>query len=516
MPSPQDDPTPHRTPPHTSAGPHGDRPRTAPATAPAPTPAPSARPAAPDAIVVGAGPTGLLLAGDLASAGLRVTLVERRAHTAGNLTRAFAVHARTLEVLDARGLADELLKTGRPLTRLNFFGSLSLNLDRLRSRFPLVLITPQYEVERLLERRARAAGVDFRYDTELLGLTAHTTAVTARLRTPDGGEGEISAPYLIGADGVRSTVRESLGLPFPGESVIKSIILADVRLTEEPDSTLTIGGQGDAFTFMVPFGDGYYRVMGWNRRHEVPESDPVDLSELREIANTALGNDFGMHDERFLSRFHSDERQVPAYRAGRVFLAGDAAHVHSPAGGQGMNTGIQDAANLSWKLAAVLRGRAEDPLLDTYHSERHPVGAMVLRTSGALIRIAMARTPLQRTGRAVATRLVNGLRPVTSRAMGMVSGIGISYGAPRGAHPLVGRRVPDLALAEGRLYELLRKGEYVLVAAVDGPLPADVPPHTVRAHWARQSSVLVRPDGYVAWAAYAPGKRARRRTERRG
>ncbi|MEU8889063.1 FAD-dependent monooxygenase [Streptomyces sp. NPDC048442] len=493
MPSPQDDPTPQE----------------------APTPTPAGVPRTTDAIVVGAGPTGLLLAGDLAAAGLRVTLVERRAHTAGNLTRAFAVHARTLEVLDARGLADELLKTGRQLTRLNFFGNLALDLSRLRSRFPLVLITPQYEVERLLERRARAAGVEFRYDTELLGLTPHTTGVTARIRTPDGGESELGAPYLIGADGVHSTVRSALGLPFPGESVIKSIVLADVRLTDEPEGVLTIGGQGDAFTFIVPFGDGYYRVMGWDRGHEVPESDPVDLDEIRHIARTALGNDFGMHDERFLSRFHSDERQVPAYRTGRVFLAGDAAHVHSPAGGQGMNTGLQDAANLSWKLAAVLRGRAEDPLLDTYHAERHPVGATVLRTSGALIRIAMAHTPLQRTGRAVATRLFNSLRPITSRAMGMISGIGISYGAPRGAHPLVGRRVPDLALAEGRLYELLRKGEYVLVAAADGPIPTDVPPHTVRAHWARQSSVLVRPDGYVAWAAYAPGKRARRRNERR-
>ncbi|MFD3516613.1 FAD-dependent oxidoreductase [Streptomyces sp. NPDC058657] len=459
-----------------------------------------------DVIVVGAGPTGLLLAGDLATAGLRVTLVERRPHTAGNLTRAFAVHARTLEVLDARGLADELLKTGRALTRLSLFGNLSLDLSRLRSRFPLVLITPQYEIERLLERRARAAGVEFRYDTDLVSLTARTTAVTAHLRTKDGEPAELDAPYLVGTDGARSTVRESLGIPFPGESVIKSIVLADVRLAQEPDSVLTIGGQGDAFTFMVPFGDGYHRVMGWDRNHEVPESDPLGLEEVRHLTRTALGTDFGMHDPRFLSRFHSDERQVPAYRTGRVFLAGDAAHVHSPAGGQGMNTGIQDAANLSWKLAAVLRGRAEDTLLDTYHDERHPVGAMVLRSSGALIRIAMAHTPLQRAGRAAVTRLFHTLRPVTSRAMGMISGIGIAYGSPRGSHPLVGRRVPDLALAEGRLYELLRKGEYVLVAAADGPVPADIPPHTVRAHWARGSSVLVRPDGYAAWAAYAPRK----------
>ncbi|MCX5205024.1 FAD-dependent oxidoreductase [Streptomyces sp. NBC_00237] len=476
-----------------------------------PAPAP-----APDAIVVGAGPAGLLLAGDLAAAGLRVTLVERRAHTAGNLTRAFAVHARTLEVLDARGLADDLLKTGRRLTELNLFGSLALDLSRLRSRFPLVLITPQYEVERLLERRARAAGVDFRYATELLDITPHTTGVTARLRSSDGGDFDLTAPYLVGADGVRSRVRESLGLPFPGEAVITSMILSDVRLTDEPDAVLTVGGRGDSFAFMVPFGDGYYRVMGWSRHHEADESDPVELSEIQEIARTALGTDHGLHDPRFLSRFHSDERQVPSYRVGRVFLTGDAAHVHSPAGGMGMNTGIQDAANLSWKLAAVLRGRAEDELLDTYHAERHPVGAMVLRVSGTMVRVAMAHTPLQRTGRTLATRLAGTLRPLSGRAMRMISGIGISYGSGRGEHPLVGRRVPDLALAEGRLYELLRKGEYVLVASADGPVPRELPPHTVRAHWSRGSSLLVRPDGYAAWAAYEPSRRRRKQRQREG
>ncbi|MFJ2744481.1 FAD-dependent oxidoreductase [Streptomyces sp. NPDC087440] len=469
---------------------------------------------APDVIVVGAGPAGLLLAGDLAAAGLKVTVVERRAHTAGNLTRAFAVHARTLEVLDARGLADDLLKTGQKLTRLNLFGSFALDLSRLRSRFPFVLITPQYEVERVLERRARAVGVDFRYDTELVGVEPRTTGVTARLRTADGDPFELGAPYLAGADGVRSRVRESLGLPFPGESVITSMVLSDVRLAQEPESVLTVGGKGDAFAFVVPFGDGYYRVMGWSRGREAAESDPVELSEIQEIARTALGVDHGLHDPRFLSRFHSDERQVPSYRVGRVFLVGDAAHVHSPAGGMGMNTGIQDAANLSWKLAAVLRGRAEDELLDTYHAERHPVGAMVLRVSGAMVRGAMAGGPLTRAGRAVAARLAGSVRPLSGRAMRMISGIGISYGAERGEHPLVGRRVPDLALAEGRLYELLRKGEHVLVASADGPVPVAVPPHTVRAHWARGSSLLVRPDGYAAWAAYEPSGRQRRRAGR--
>ena len=222
---------------------------------------------------------------------------------------------------------------------------------------------------------------------------------------------------------------------------------------------------GDAFAFIAPFGDGWYRVMGWNRNHQADDSDPVELDELREIARLALGTDHGMHDARWISRFHSDERQVPAYRTGRVFLAGDAAHVHSPAGGQGMNTGLHDAANLSWKLAAVLRGYAADPeaLLDSYHAERHPVGTKVLRSSGALVRLAMARTLRQRAVRAAATRLLSMARPAGDKAIGMISGIGIAYAAPRGSHPLTGKRAPDLGLVEGRLQEVLRDGEFVLV-----------------------------------------------------
>ncbi|MFE3328646.1 FAD-dependent monooxygenase [Streptomyces sp. NPDC059176] len=463
-----------------------------------------------DVIVVGAGPTGLLLAGDLASAGLRVTVVERRSHETSNMTRAFGVHARTLELLDARGLADELLKTGTTITGLQFFRHLSLNLSRLRSRFPFLLITPQYEVERLLERRAVSAGVDIRYDTELRDLHQDADSVTAKLHTTGSTPPETSlrARYLVGTDGVRSSVREALGLPFPGASVVRSIVLADVRLAQEPDDVLAVNGTGEAFAFIAPFGDGWYRVMGWRRSHQVPDGEPVDLEEVRDIARRALGTDFGMKDARWISRFHSDERQAPAYRLGRVFLAGDAAHVHSPAGGQGMNTGLQDAANLSWKLAAAVRGGAPEPdaLLDSYQSERHPVGAMVLRSSGAIVRLAMAHTPLQRLARSSATLLLSSVRPAADKAMGMISGIGISYGRPRGAHRLTGRRVPDVELAEGRLYELLRTGGFVLITpkGTDGAAqgaPAAAGPVTP-AHWRtpRRTSLLIRPDGYVAWA----------------
>ncbi|MCP9945075.1 FAD-dependent monooxygenase [Streptomyces somaliensis] len=473
-----------------------------------------------DVVVVGAGPTGLLLAGDLAGAGLRVTLVERRPRTTGNLTRAFAVHARTLELLDARGLADELIGTGPALTRLRLFGSASLDLSGLRSRFPFLLVTPQYEVERLLERRAVAAGVEFRHGTALRALRRDAGGVTAELvpagrggrddgSGTDGAAVRLRARYLVGADGVRSTVREQLGLPFPGRSVIRSVVLADVRLAEPPREVPMVDGTGDAFAFIAPFGDGWYRVMGWDRHHQVPDGTPVGPDEVRDIARRALGSDFGMGEARWTSRFHSDERQVPAYRVGRVLLAGDAAHVHSPAGGQGMNTGLQDAANLSWKLAAVLRGDTDDPeaLLDSYHAERHPVGAAVLRSSGAIIRLATARTPLRRAARAAVSRLAGTAGPLSARVTGMISGIGVSYAAARGAHRLTGRRAPDLSLVEGRLYELLREGAFVLVAPrgaePSAPEIATAPGRVIRATWAnadRQGALLVRPDGHVAWA----------------
>ncbi|MEX0170486.1 FAD-dependent monooxygenase [Streptomyces sp. LMG1-1-1.1] len=459
-----------------------------------------------DVLVVGAGPTGLLLAGDLAAAGIDVTLVERRPHGLGNLTRAFGVHARTLEQLDARGLADELVTTGTTLTHARLFGRLDLDLTRLATRFNHLLVTPQYEVERLLERRAVAAGVTFRYDTELRGLHQDADTVTADLTGPDGHL-TLRARHLVGADGVRSAVRSALGLPFPGRSVIRSIVLADVRLTEEPAESFTVSGSGKTFGFLAPFGDGWYRVMGWDRTRQVPDSEPVDLDEVREIARLAFGTDYGMHDARWISRFHSDERQSPAYRVGRVFLAGDAAHVHSPAGGQGMNTGLQDAANLSWKLVAALRGEAPDTeaLLDSYQSERHPVGAAVLRSSGAIVRLAMAHTPLTRTARSLAARLLGAIRPATNRAMGMISGIAIAYAPTPGTGRPSGRRAPDIHLREGRLYELLRQGEFVLITPEGTPpaLPPTAPvtpKHLTRATWTdptKRATVLIRPDGYV-------------------
>ncbi|MBD9702784.1 FAD-dependent monooxygenase [Streptomyces sp. ID01-12c] len=467
-----------------------------------------------DIIVVGAGPTGLLLAGDLAVAGVPVTLVEKREHRISNLSRAFVAHARTLEQLDARGLADALEAKGRPLDRIALFGRLSVRLDTLPSRFNHLLVIPQYEVEKILERRAVEAGVRFRYETEVTtveqgggaGGAGEPHGVTVDVRTADGATDRLTAAYVVGTDGHRSAVRRAVGLPFPGKSVIRSVVLADVRLDEQPEEVLTAHAVGDAFAFIAPFGDGYHRVIGWHRGHDVPDSEPLELDEVREITRLALGRDYGMRDARWMSRFHCDERQAPAYRVGRVFLAGDAAHVHTPAGGQGMNTGLQDAANLGWKLAAVLQGHADPALLDSYQAERHPVGRAVLRSSGGIVRLAMAKSPWALALRAALTTFVNHVPPARARALGQITGIGYTYPAPRGAHRLVGTRVPDVALTTGRLYESLRGGRFVLITPRGTDRPALLGARENRlgvAAWTsdRRTTVLVRPDGYVAWAA---------------
>lgn len=459
-----------------------------------------------DVLIAGAGPTGLLLAGDLAHAGVAVTVLERRTD-ASNLTRAFAVHARTLEELDVRGVAAELLQTGQRVSALRAFGAVDIDLSRLPSRFPYLLVTPQYETERVLEHRAKALGAEIVHGAEVVALRQDDAGVDVDVRSPDGAVHTRHAAYLVGTDGVHSAVRHTLGLPFPGHAAVRSVMLADVRLTETPKHTLSFNGVSAGFAFIAPFGDGWYRIIAWDRHRQLPDDAPVDFDEIREITRKVFGTDFGMHDPRWLSRFHSDERQAPHYRVGRVFLAGDAAHVHSPAGGQGMNTSLQDAANLGWKLAAVLQGHAPQALLDTYEAERHPVGRMVLRGSGALLRLAAMRSAPLRAIRNVIGQTAVRLGPVGGRFAGAVSGVAIAYPAPRGAHPLTGRRAPDVRLAgdgPARLYEALRSGRFVLVARngvaalperladrVDVVAPAG--PGT--------PAMLVRPDAYVAWAA---------------
>jgi 2-polyprenyl-6-methoxyphenol hydroxylase-like FAD-dependent oxidoreductase len=433
-----------------------------------------------DVLIVGAGPTGLTLAGDLARAGIRYTLLERRTDTP-NTTRAFAVHARTLEELDARGVADPLIATGQRVAGVKLFGQGELDLSGLPSRFPFVLITPQYQTERVLASRD---GVQVTAGAEISAINQDGDGVTAVLT--DGRT--LRARYLVGCDGVHSAVRRSLGLPFPGRSAVRSIMLADVRFTTPPTDVLTVNAAAGAFAFIAPFGDGWYRVFAWNG-DDRPDTDPVDIEEVRATVQRVNGTDFGLHDPRWTSRFHSDERQAPHYRVGRVFLAGDAAHCHSPAGGMGMNTGIQDAANLGWKLALAVRGRTD--VLDTYEAERRPVGRLVLRTSGAIVRLAVVRSATQQAVRTGAARLALSLPAVRHRAARTVSGIGIGYGPVE--------RVPDRTLPDGRrLYEVLRDGRFALL----GTPSADLGPWSDRLTHVPVDGpvVLVRPDGYAAWA----------------
>jgi len=450
-----------------------------------------------DVVIVGAGPTGLLLAGDLAAAGVSVAVLERRPVHESNLTRAFAVHARTLEILDARGLADDLVGTGTQVGELQFLNRLRVDLSWLPSRFPYVLITPQYHTERLLEERAVKHGAEIVRGAEVQAVRQDGDGVEVRSETDTW-----RASYVVGTDGVHSTVRRAIGAPFPGRTVARSVMLADVGLADAPPDVVTANADGHVFGFVAPFGDGWYRVIAWRRDRQLPDDAPVELDEIRATITRALGTDFGVHDARWMSRFHSDERQVPQYRIGRVFLAGDAAHVHSPAGGQGMNTGLQDAANLGWKLAADIQGGARPGLLDTYHTERHPVGRLILRVSGGMLRVALMGPMMLPVASAVAAAAVR-LRPVARRAAGTVSGIAIRYARPPGGHERAGQRAADVALAGGgRLYEALRTGHFVLVDA-DGMGDNDRL-RCVRPAHPDGLTMLVRPDGYVAWAAAAP------------
>jgi 2-polyprenyl-6-methoxyphenol hydroxylase-like FAD-dependent oxidoreductase len=461
-----------------------------------------------DVLVVGAGPTGLLAAGDLAGDLGCCTVLERRHHES-NLSRAAGVNLRTLEELDARGMADEMVGAGLPVDTFEIFGD-TLALSGLPSRFPFELAIPQYKTEQLLEDRARALGAEIVYGAEVTGLSQDGDGVDLQVRAPSGEVHTRRARYVVGADGVHSAVRTALGLPFPGRAVARSVILCDTQMTDPPPDMFAARAGEDGFAFVLPFGDGNYRVLAWDRHRDLPDTAPVDMDEIRDICRRVLGTDFGMHDPRWLSRFHSDERLVPRYSVGRVFLAGDAAHTHSPAGGLGMNTGMQDAANLGWKLSAVIMGRAPAALLDTYHAERHPAGETTVRVSSRMLRAAQARPRTPGAVQRAVLRAATHIPPLARRMARAFSGIDISYPAPPQAHPLTGRRAPDVPLCDHgpkRLYEALRCRRMLLVTPPNAILPASLTAgwgdrvNVVAADGPTDKLVLVRPDGYIAWAA---------------
>ncbi|OBB95559.1 FAD-dependent oxidoreductase [Mycobacterium sp. 852002-40037_SCH5390672] len=456
-----------------------------------------------DVLVVGAGPTGLTAAGDLARAGRSVTVLER--WPAENPTsRAFAVMASTLEVLDARGAADELLALGQRGPDVTLFAKARLDLTRLDSAYPFVLITPQTNVDAALLRYAAAEGADIRRGVEVVALEQDTDGVTVIARPKDdcdpAHQQTWRARYVIGADGAHSSVRTLVGADFPGKTVLSSLMLADVKLAHGPSGgRLVVGTTGDALGFLAPYnrhdGDGsWYRALVWDRDNQLPDSAPVDNAEIIDVLGRAMGTDFGVIEIGWKSRFHCDERQVAQYRHGRVFLAGDAAHVHSPMGGQGMNTGIQDAANLAWKLDAVLGG-ADGRLLDTYHGERHPIGERVLLQSGMIARAAtLHRRPAIWLRNLLAPNLLR-IPAVQEFVAGSFAGTTLRYGR-RGP---VGTRATAIPLVEGRLTRLLRTGEYVFIREY-GAAPVEAPGMVQAERADRGPAVLVRPDGYIAWA----------------
>ena len=374
-----------------------------------------------------------------------------------------------------------------------------------------MLIVPQSGTERLLEERARELGAEIERGAEVVGLEQDESGVRLALT---GGR-TVSAAYVVGADGAHSEVRRLVGVDFAGTQYETHILLADVHLANPPEDSLFARNSPDGLVLVVPFGDGWYRAIVWDRsRDRVPLDEPLTLAELRDAFVRIGGTDFGMGEPRWRSRFLSERRQAREYRVGRVFLAGDAAHVHSPIGGQGMNTGIQDAMNLGWKLGAAVRGWAGPGLLDTYQRERHAVGASVLAMTDALYKLVVSSS---RFGMAVRRGLIRtGLRlpPVRRQLAGRLTGLGIHYEAPPGAHPWVGRRMPDFDTGGHRMYEALRGGKFVLVgrdSAADATGWSDRV-DTVAGGPAGKlpGAVLVRPDGYVAWAADRPDRDAAR------
>ncbi|MFI6577411.1 FAD-dependent oxidoreductase [Nocardiopsis sp. NPDC050513] len=472
-------------------------------------------------IVVGSGPTGLMLAGDLAEAGVDVKILERRAEES-NLTRAFAVHARTLELLEVRGIADELVEQGFAVPELRAsFGSrgFSVDLGRLDSRYPFVLMVQQARTEILLQRRVERLGVPIVRGAEVTGLARDDDGVTLTVRTADGEHTE-RADHVVGADGAHSAVRGLLGVPFTGRSYQTHIMIADVRLEEDLPNAINPFIGADGFALLPPYGDGWFRAVVWDRtREEAPLDEPVTQTELNASLDRLTRGRIRIAETRWSTRFLSERRQAEHYRVGRVLLAGDAAHVHSPIGGMGMNTGLQDAANLGWKLAAVERGWAPSWLLDSYEAERHPVGRATLRLTDTLTRMVVASGPVRALRPYVVPRLVANER-VSRALLGMLSGTGFSYPLPDSllGSPGAGERVPDLELrvdgAPARLYPLMDPARFTLLdASPDGAAATAAEPwgeriRVVRAEGAlphRADVLLVRPDGYTAWSGRAPG-----------
>jgi 3-(3-hydroxy-phenyl)propionate hydroxylase len=473
----------------------------------------------PAVVIAGSGPTGLMLAGELALAGIDVAIFERRPNQQLAGARASGIHSRTIEVLDQRGIADRFLAAGQT-AQVTGFAVTRLDISDFPTRHNYGLALRQKHIERILAGWVTELQVPIHYGREVTGFVQDATGVDVTLA--DGQS--LRAQYLVGCDGGRSLIRKTAGIDFPGWDPTTSSILAEVEMTEMPPYGVHRSAAGlYAFgrdEYEIKNGEIIYKDVGpigvmVTEPNANATAEPT-LRDLKELLIAACGTDYGVHSPTWISRFTDMTRQAAEYRKGRVLLAGDAAHVHSPIGGQGLSAGAQDAVNLGWKLAQVIKGTSPDSLLDTYHAERHPVAARVLKTT-------MAQVALHREDdRTLAARDIVGelLRMDEPRKYlaAELSGLGIRYDLGEG-HPLLGRRMPDLDLvtAKGplRVFTLLHTARPVLLNLGE-PGGIDIRPWADRVPlvdatylgpWElpaigvvpAPTAVLVRPDGYVAW-----------------
>lgn len=458
-------------------------------------------------VIAGGGPAGLMLAGELALARVDVAIVERRGSQDLEGLRALGLHMRTIEVLDQRGIADRFVSQGQPIRRGPFAGTV-LDLSDLPTRHNYFLALWQTRIERILADWIGELEVPIYRGREVTDFAQDETGVGIEL----SGGGSLRAQYLVGCDGGRSLIRKKAGIGFPGWDPSTSYLIAEIETAEKPKWGMRRGEKG--INAMAKLEDGKARAV--LSEEQVREGDQPSLQDVREALISVYGTDFGLRNATHISRFTDMARQAARYRDRRVLLAGDAAHVHSPVGGQGLNIGMQDAVNLGWKLAQVVHGTSPESLLETYHAERHPVGARLLRNTLALG--AMERCD-DRTGalREMVCELMS-LDESRKQYFAMMSGLDVHYDLGEG-HPLLGRRIPDLELVTEagtrRLFTLLHKARPVLVNLGE-PGGFDITPWADRVQlidakyagaWelpvlgvvTAPMAVLIRPDGYVAW-----------------
>ncbi|GAA3222321.1 rifampin monooxygenase [Pseudonocardia petroleophila] len=455
-----------------------------------------------DVIVAGGGPTGLVLAAELRLHDVRVVVLERDAEPM-TAVRSLGLHARSIEVLDQRGLLERFLAHGTRHPVGGFFAGITAPAPQgLDTAHSYVLGIPQPVTDRLLAEHAVAAGVEVRRGCELVGLAQDDEGVSVELA--DGTA--LRSRFLVGCDGGRSTVRRLLGVGFPGEATRTETLLGEVQVGVAPETVAAVVTEvrrTRRWFGVGPVGDGLYRVVVPAEAPAADRTVPPTIEEVRERLRAVAGTDFGVHSPRWLSRFGDATRLAERYRTGRVLLAGDAAHVHPPVGGQGLNLGIQDAFNLGWKLAAEVNGWAPEGLLDSYHSERHPVAADVLANVRAQTEL-MSVEPGPQAVRALLTELMS-IEEVNRLLTEKILAIGIRYDVGEG-HELLGRRLRDVGLERGHLYGLMHAGRGLLLdrtggLSVDGW--ADRVDHVVDGGDELDEldvpAALLRPDGHVVW-----------------